>query len=233
MEREKPLAVLIPGLDGTGRLFYRQIDAMSMRYRVHAWRFGPGRRFRYSDLVAEIGAEMATEPPKSVLVAGESFGGTIALQVALAFPDQMNRLVLINTFPYYRGRVRITLARRLAPYLSRRGVRQIKNWIVDRTLRAEGILEDDLARYCEIIRLVDLAAYCRRLELAREVDLRERLREIVVPTLIFASGRDKVVPSIREGRCMASVIPVSRLYEFPRAGHGLLLTPGFQLADYL
>jgi len=233
MQGEKPLAVLIPGLDGTGLLFYRQADRLSQRYRVRPWRFGPGSCFDYPDLVEEIGAEISEEPPGSAVVVGESFGGTIAIQVALAFPDRLRRLVLVNTFPYYRGRARIVLARKLAPLLPLRGVRWIKNWVVERILVGEGILGEDLARYNECIRQVDPAAYCRRLELIRQVDLRPRLKEIAVPTLIFASGRDKLVPSIREARAMAALIPDSRLHEFPLAGHGLLLTPGFHLSDYV
>jgi pimeloyl-ACP methyl ester carboxylesterase len=233
MDGEKPLAVLIPGLDGTGLLYFRQVDTLAPRYRVRPWRFGTGSRFDYPDLVEEIGAEISEEPPGSAVVVGESFGGTIAIQVALAFPDRLRRLVLVNTFPHYRGRVRIVLARKLAPFLPFRGVRRIKNWIVERTLIAEGILKEDLVRYNECIRQVDLNAYCRRLELIRQVDLRPRLKEIAVPTLIFASGRDKIVPSVREARAMAALIPGSRLYEFPRAGHGLLLTPGFLLSDYV
>jgi hypothetical protein len=32
---------------------------------------------------------------------------------------------------------------------------------------------------------------------------------------------------------MASKIPNAEVHEFPRAGHALLLTPGFSLAAYL
>ena len=32
---------------------------------------------------------------------------------------------------------------------------------------------------------------------------------------------------------MRSQIPQAELYEFPNAGHALLLTPGFVLAEYL
>jgi pimeloyl-ACP methyl ester carboxylesterase len=69
--------------------------------------------------------------------------------------------------------------------------------------------------------------------LARDVDLRAKLTLVSVPTLLFASGRDKIVPSIEEARFMSTRIPDARLYEFPQAGHALLLTPGFVLADYL
>ena len=63
--------------------------------------------------------------------------------------------------------------------------------------------------------------------------MRARLGEIRARTLLFASGRDKIVPSLAEARFMASRIPRAELHEFPRAGHALLLTPEFFLADYL
>ena len=108
-----------------------------------------------------------------------------------------------------------------------------KNFIVERELISEGIPAEDRIRYHEIVKLVCLAAYRRRLELVREVNLLDGLGEIRVPTLLFASGRDRLVPATAEGRLMASRIPHSTLYEFPRAGHALLLNPGFHLADYL
>jgi pimeloyl-ACP methyl ester carboxylesterase len=51
--------------------------------------------------------------------------------------------------------------------------------------------------------------------------------------VLLASGRDKLVPSIREAHFMASRIPNARVHEFPEAGHALLLTPGISLADYV
>ena len=228
---EKPLALLIPGLDGTGRLFYRQVDALSERYRVRAWEFQRRASFDFSDLIEELG--QGTTGEKNVVVVGESFGGTLAMQYILAYPERVGRLVLINTFPYYRKRLRIHQACRLAPTLAWRVSQSIKHFVVDRVLASEGILAEDRSKYRQIIRLVYPAAYCRRLELVRQVDLRHRLSEIMVPTLLFASGRDKFVPSIQEARFLAEQISSSKLHEFPQAGHALLLTPGFSLADYL
>jgi pimeloyl-ACP methyl ester carboxylesterase len=230
---EKPLALLIPGLDGTGRLYYRQVDALSIRYRVRAWEFRPRDAFDLPDLAGEVAQGSENEEPGSILVVGESFGGLIALQFALDYPSRIQRLALINTFSSYRRKVRIRIACRLAGVLQRSPTRKLKEFVVDRILANEGIPGEDRRLYREAIKNVYHAAYCRRLQLVRDVDLRSRLREITVPTDLFASGRDKLVPSIKEARFMHSVIPGSKIHEFPQAGHSLLMTPGFDLADYL
>ena len=229
----KPLALLIPGLDGTGRLFYRQIDPLAEAYRVRPYEFGTRAEFTLEDLTRELGQATAGEPDHSILVVGESFGGLIAIDYAVNYPERMRQLVLVNAFPYYHRRLRIRLARALARLLERRAARRIKNYIVDRILRREGILLQDRERYKDIIRRIDRPAYLRRLQLVQELDLRPRLREINVPCILLAGGRDKIVPSVREARFMASRIPGARVHEFPGAGHALLLTPEVTLADYV
>jgi pimeloyl-ACP methyl ester carboxylesterase len=230
----KPLALLIPGLDGTGLLYSRHIEALSRQYRVMPCRFRNGSEFDYPDLMDELDMATQDEEPDSILVVGESFGGTVAMHYALLFPERIDRLFLINTFPYYRRRLRINLARILTPLLKIGAARRIKDSFVDLVLRLEGIPKEARREYHYIIESeVDLGAYRQRLNLVARVDLRKRLGEITIPASIFASGRDKLVPSMAEARLMASSIPQAVLHEFSQAGHALLLTPGFSLADYL
>ncbi len=231
--QEKPLALLIPGLDGTGRLYYRQIDSLSERFRVRPCEFPQDSSFDVHDLVDGLVRDTAGEKPGSIVVVGDSFGGVVALLFVLSCPDRVHSLALINAFPYYRRRIRIFLACHLAPLLRWPGVKSLKDFVVDRELISEGILGDDRIRYHEIVKLVGFAGYRRRLELVRKVNLLEELHRIHVSTYLFAAGRDRIVPSVVEGRLMATRIPNSRLYEFPQAGHALLLTPGFRLGDYL
>ncbi|NWG12290.1 MAG: alpha/beta hydrolase [Acidobacteria bacterium] len=229
----KPLALLVPGLDGTGRFFDNHVTALATRYRVRAWEFRRRGSFDFDDLVDELAEGTAGEDPASVSIVGESFGGPVAIRFVLAYPERVRTLVLINTFARYRSRVRIRLACRLVPALGWPIVRGLKDMIADRILAAEGIPPRERRHYHATVRMIDPAAYRRRLELVRTVDLVDRLSEIKVPTAILAAGRDKIVPSVVEGRFMASRIPNARLYEFPRAGHALLLTPGFSLANYM
>jgi pimeloyl-ACP methyl ester carboxylesterase len=229
----KPLALLVPGLDGTGRLFCQQVAPLQVRYRVLAWEFRRRSRFRLTDLVEELAEGTCQEAPGSIAVVGESFGGAVAISFVLACAERVRSLTLVNAFPVYRRRLRINLASRLFPALRWPGLRRLKDLIADRILASEGVAPEGRRTYYEELRGVDPAAYRQRLEIIRSVDLVDRLPEIKVPTLLMASGRDKLVRSVREARFMAARIPNSKLYEFPRAGHALLLTPGFRLADYI
>jgi pimeloyl-ACP methyl ester carboxylesterase len=229
----KPLALLIPGLDGTGLLYFRQIKPLEELYRVLPFQFARRSRFDYCDLVEEIAQAVRDEPAGTVVVVGESFGGTIAMHYVLSHSQKAGRLVLVNTFSFYGRRLLIRVGCTAAPLLQWRFIRKCKDILVDRILAREGIRSEDREQYRKMIKSVYLPAYRRRLELVRDVNLRERLNEIRVPTLLFASGLDKLVPSITEARIMSASIPDSRVFEFPYAGHALLLTPGFSLADYL
>lgn len=228
-----PLILLIPGLDGTGRFFEPHLESLSARYRTLAWRSCCRGRFDFPDLVAELREATAGEPAGSITVVGESFGGTIALHYALACPSGMRLLGLVNTFCYYSRRTRIHLACRLVRLLNWYGIRNLKDMVAESTLALEGIPPSGREFYRKIVAQVDYAAYCRRLELVRDVDLRTRLHEVSVPTVILAAGRDKIVPSMSAARFMASHIPNARIHVFAGAGHALLLTPGFSLADYV
>jgi len=229
----RPLAVLIPGLDGTGRFFEYQLEPLSRHYRTLPWTYPRRANFGFEELVRDLGEATEREPAGSVTVVGESFGGTVALQFALAYPTRVCRLGLINGFCYYDRRMRIALGCRLAALLRWRGMRGIKDFVCDRLLASEGIPAEGRRLYRDIVATVDPVAYRRRLQLVREVDLRACLPKIDVPTIFLVSGRDKVVPSVSSAELMAMRIRGGRIFNFPNAGHALLLTPGFCLADYL
>lgn len=227
----KPLALLIPGLDGTGLLYFRQVEALAARFRVHACQFGRKSVFELADLTRDLGNATCGEALHSILVVGESFGGLVALDYALCYPERVRHLVLVNAFPYYRRQLRIRLALAFCPLLSFRIFEWLKTWLADRTLKWEGIRREDRERYREIVRQVHAASYRRRLELMKEVDLRPRLPLIQVRTTLLAAGRDKLVPSVKEAHFMAARILHARVREFPDAGHALLFTPGVCLEE--
>src|SRR5512144_2473986 len=94
--------VLVPGMDGTGQLFYRQVPLLSRRYRVATYAL----RDDTSDmdrLVADLAHVVDTVAPgeQRAVVIGESFGGALALSFALAMPQKVSALVVLNSFPFF------------------------------------------------------------------------------------------------------------------------------------
>src|SRR5688572_27047438 len=106
--------VLVPGLDGTGLLFYRQIPLLERRYRVVTHQLRDDAQ-QLGELVDDLHARVtatAREDERVTLV-GESFGGALSLSYALAHPDRVARLVILNSFPYFPSQARLRLGHTL------------------------------------------------------------------------------------------------------------------------
>jgi thioesterase domain-containing protein len=71
--------VLVPGLDGTGLLFYRQVPLLERRYAVTTHRLRDTAT-HIAELVAELDERIdSIAPGGRVTLVGESFGGALSL----------------------------------------------------------------------------------------------------------------------------------------------------------
>jgi pimeloyl-ACP methyl ester carboxylesterase len=223
----RPRLVYLPGIDGTGRLLYRQ-PALLERYDVRCVSYAQDRAGTYEDLVALGEAEL--EPAGGDVLA-ESFGGAPALLLALRRPDLVKRLLLVNTFAHFPRQPLIALLAFLGKYLPRR-----PGSVWTRGLRGRFFFPPDIpiaehAAWWDRTADVPLWAYGQRLALIAKLDLRPRLREIAVPTTVFVSPNDRVVPP-PAGRLLAKRLPNARLVELP-AGHAALIHPKVDAARLL
>ena len=94
---EKPLVLLLPGLDGVGISITSQLDDLSSNFEV--WQLGidpKSDRTSFHELVTLIVEflDEATEKcnEREVILVGESFGGLLAPNVALRIQNRSNRL---------------------------------------------------------------------------------------------------------------------------------------------
>ncbi len=228
-----PLLIYICGLDGTGELFFRQAPGLADSYRVVTFPLRAEGEFTYDDLTGDIKRIMDRLGDPQAVILGESFGGTVALHFALRYPNRVKRLVVINSFPRFRGRARIRLAARLAsaiPSFLIPLVRRVGNSI---GLFLDGVAWNDRKKTHRALRASLLSGYRRRLQLIAEVNLEERLPAITAPALFIAGTRDRVVPSVDEARRMAALMPNAAVHIVPGAGHACLLGGKVRLADIL
>jgi len=225
--------MLVPGLDGTALLFYRQVPLLAERFDVVAFPLPDDPVRDMQGLVADLGRLISeTAGDRPVVLCGESFGGALSMSFALAHPERVRALVVINSFPYIRSRLQLRLgplALRLFPW----GGMPLVRRFTESRLHSPHALPEDLHEFHERSRQIGRRGYIRRLEILWSYDIRERLREIEAPVLFLAGDRDLLVPSVEEARYMAARVPNATLRILEGYGHICLINHDLNLLEYI
>jgi pimeloyl-ACP methyl ester carboxylesterase len=233
IEGSGPLLVSISGLDGTGELFFKQAPQLAQSFRVVTFRQRDDGDFSYEDLADDVAAIIRDVGESRATIVAESFGGGVALVFALRYPQMVERLVIVNSFPRYRERRRIRLAAWFASWLPFKAIWPLRVATSLLGLYMDGVRGADRRRFFQAVRAVNGKAYGRRLRLIAELDLDDRLSAVHMPALLIATKKDMLVRSIREARFMAERLPNARVRIITHAGHACLLGDAVRLADLL
>ena len=224
--------VLVPGLDGTGLLFYRQVPLLERRFSVTTHRLRD-TALHLRELVTELDARIAAvaggEP---VTLVGESFGGALALSYAIAHPGHVSRLVILNSFPFFSPQARLWLGYQLLrrmPWGVMPIVRQMTAW----RMHSRHTGRDELRRFHELMRATTREGYVSRLRMLREYDIRGPLRELQTPALFLAADGDHLVPAVEQARLMSSLAPNGTMRVLEGHGHICLLAPDIDLCTII
>jgi pimeloyl-ACP methyl ester carboxylesterase len=230
--------VLVPGLEGTGLLFYRQVACLATCHRVATFRLrdnAPSMATLVSDLhdvVVRLAGEGNGHGPRPVTIVGESFGGALSLSFALEHPDLVDRLVIINSFPYFAPQGRLRLGYHLlraTPWRMMRLVRQLTAF----RMHSRHTHRNEVRTFHELMRQTRREGYLSRLSILRSYDVRARLTELRMPTLFLASDCDHLVAAVDQARLMASLVPHSTMRMLRGHGHVCLIAPDVDLAEIL
>ncbi|WP_298339813.1 alpha/beta hydrolase [Ferrimicrobium sp.] len=188
--------------------------------------------FSHAQWAADIDGLREWMGVEQVLVAGGSYGGFIAMEYAIAYPDRVQAMILRDT-----SADNSNLAR---AYENARNQTRIEiNWEnFDRYWKGEIYDDEDLkARWAEIIPLYDFEY--DPVEAQRRVDagiyrheahnwcfqhnmptydLRAQLPKVRCPTLVTVGRTDWVTP-VSYAETIAALIPNAELVVFERSGH--------------
>jgi pimeloyl-ACP methyl ester carboxylesterase len=236
--------VFIHGLSGCWQNWLEQLSVLAREHRVLAVDlpgFGsspmPAERISISGygrlldrLLEQLGIDAAA-------VIGNSMGGFIGAELAIAFPQRVERLVLISaagisTYADPRTTRALPTLRR-----SERLVAASAAWVAaksDTVARRPRLRDATLAvvtRHpsrlpaplaAEQLRGAGKPGFMQALESILDYDFRERLPEIACPTLIVWGDGDRLI-NVRDADVFAELIPGSRKVIFEDTGHMAML----------
>ena len=232
-EGKGPAFVYVAGAEGTGQLFYKQAADLRRDHTVITFPLRAAGPHTLRDLVSDLRAIMRDAGFARATFLGESFGGMVLLAAARAHPKMFERMMLLNTFPYFPQRAKIRLGVALYSLLPYSWMRAYRARNIKRTLFGPEVAAEDRSFYSEQTRLVPRAGYLARLRIIRDTDLRARLPEIKVPTLVLAGTADGLLDSVGAARLLADALPHARLKLLEGAGHTPLLSDSVRVREWL
>ena len=164
---------------------------------------------------------------EAVLV-GNSAGGTVAMLAALAHPERVKALVLLDPSvygggggqsPIVRWLINTPQMRRLGPLLAR----QIERWGLDFARSAwhdpTRITDEILQGYQKPLQAADWDRALWELAAAgRPSGLPARLAELQLPVLVITGDNDRIVPTQQSVK-LAAELPNATLVVVPACGH--------------
>lgn len=207
--------VLLPGLDGTGRLFAPFVAALADEFAVRLVRYPTDGALGYAELESIARASLPSKGP--FVIVAESFSGPIGVSLAAASPPGLLGLVLCVTFvksPY-------PALSALAPFTDSLPVSRLPLPVLSWWLLGSDATPPRRAAVAEVAAIVSPTAFLARLKAVLTVDVSRELGEIRVPLLDLRASNDRLVPA-SAGRLVAELCPNGKLVVL-KGPHCLLL----------
>lgn len=221
------------GIEGTGKLFYKQAEDLARDHTVITFPLRPVGRYDMTNLVDDLSWIVRDAGFERVTVLGESFGGLLSMAAARARPRMFERMILVNTFPFFAERARIRLGVAAFSLLPYRLLKAYRTRASRCQLFSDDVSEEDRRTFRERTRIVPKEGYLARLRIIRDTDLRAHLREIEIPTLVVAGTHDRLIDSVGAARTLVDLLPRAKLKLLEGTGHTALLSNRVRVREWL
>ncbi|MGD1918703.1 MAG: alpha/beta fold hydrolase [Pleurocapsa sp.] len=238
INRDAPLLVYLPGMDGTGELLQTQADKLASYFDLRCVSI---RIDSYSnwqtlalDTVELIKTELTYRTNQKVYLCGESFGGCLALKTALAAPLLIEKLILVNPASSFNQFPILGLGVDITPWLPAWLHRYSAAGLLPFLAKLNRINDCDRIKLVESLKSLPPQVVSWRLSLLRDFKVADdQLRNLKTPTLVIAGGEDSLLPSVEEADKLISLLPHAKKTVLPQSGHACLLETSVDLYDIL
>lgn len=183
-----PLPVLLlPGLEGTGRLFARFVAAATGALDLRVVRYPPDRA-RYSTLMTLVRKQLPREERWALLA--ESFSGPLALRLAAEAPPGLEAVVLAASFHRQPARRWLSAFRTAVPLFFNA---PLPAPVVRALLAGLDAPGDLVTEVRAAVSIVPGRVMVARAEEALDVDASGPLRASRLPLLVLAGRHDRLL----------------------------------------
>jgi pimeloyl-ACP methyl ester carboxylesterase len=194
-----PALVLLPGLDGTGKLFAEFLKVLDLNVKAVVVPYPEDVPLDYDQLEALVRAALPTAQPFVLL--GESFSGPIAIRIAARPPAGLVGLILSVTFasnPFPR----LAWARPLAAYLP---LKSFPRWVRAPLMWGSASPNRAPRQSQRAMAGVSVAVIRHRIAALLAADEDSTLRSVLLPTLVLCGRRDRVIPKAATMRIVRGI----------------------------
>lgn len=236
---DKPLFIFFPGMDGTGSLLRHQLETFNLgaAFDIRCLTIPPDDLSTWQQLTHSVIALLEPEirrQPRPVYICGESFGGCLALQVALCAPDLLDRIILVNPASCFHQQIWLKWASYLPGWVPtpiyHLGVVGLLPFLGSLGRMAPRESQDLLTA----MQSVSHPSSIWRLNLLREFEIPPpQLAKIPHPVLVIASTHDLLLPSVKESNRLTRFIPKAQKVILKNSGHACLLETEINLIQIL
>ena len=233
--RDAPVVVLVHGSNASLHTWQPWAERLQNRYRIIRYDApghgltGPNPTSDYSttafvDVLDRVVNKLGV---KTFALAGNSMGGGVAWHYALAHPERVTKLILVDAagqpFSSYRSTpigfriARLPVLRNLATVVTPRSLiaDSLPEAFYDRKLADDKAID----LYWELLRYPgNRLATIERFGTPSDFATPERLRRLKMPVLILWGANDRLIP-LSSGEWLHANIPGSNMIVYPRTGH--------------
>lgn len=229
-----PVLVLLHGWGFHSGIWQPLVEHLAANFRlilVDLPGHGGSDSLSSGERLETVAEAIAAVAPADAFWLGWSLGGLIALQVAIRYPEQVNRLVLVAstprfvTAPDWLDAIAPEALAELAKGLKGNPAAALKRFVLLQLRGSERAKEVAHRLFGQLTLPPDVDGEWLGpgLALLRESDLRAHLPAVCCPTLIIMGERDSLVPA-SVGNWMISHLQKGQVCIIPRAGHAPFLS---------
>jgi pimeloyl-ACP methyl ester carboxylesterase len=218
----------LPGLDGEAS-WVEKTQAHLPGVELVPFIYPTGRDLEWESLTALVATRLGVLG--TGLLAGESFGGAVALKAAILQKDAVRGLCLISAFSHEAEPFASALGRAATSVLPKSVLnpvaRLLAGWKLAGTLKGE-----EREKFLHKFEHMDHKELARRLKLLKGFDVSDRLVGISVPTEILYGTKD-AISSMRHQIELWKRMPNAQVHGIEGFGHMITQEVPLQVARHL